>query len=65
MAWKLDCIAYNVVPMDLEHVAVLGFVAYIDSDIELQVISRANGAVVQSDLLPLVQPDNDDSKDWV
>ena len=63
MAWQLDCIACGVVPMDSEHVAVLGLVANAESDIELQVISRANGAVVQSDLIPLVHPESEVRKD--
>lgn len=58
MAWQLDCVACGVVPMDSDHVAVLGLVSNAQSDIELQVISRTNGTVVQSDLLPLAKPQN-------
>lgn len=70
MAWELDCIACGVVPIDSKHIAVLGLVpASSDegsendsshengNDIELQVISRVDGAVVFADLIPLVRAD--------
>lgn len=62
MAWQLDCVACGVVPLDSEHVVVLGLVPCHENDeahnskklVELQVISRLNGTVVQSDILPLI-----------
>lgn len=69
MAWQLDCVACGVVPVDSEHVAVLGLVPCSESDeglmsdilVELQVISRSDGTVVQSDVLPLIRS-NDENK---
>ncbi len=66
MAWELDCIACGVVPVDSKHVAVLGLVPASDdaedvtetencNEIELQVISRMDGAVVFADMIPLVR----------
>lgn len=55
MAWKLDCVACDVVPIDSEHVAILGLVPKEKCDIELQVISRTNGTVLQSDIIPLIE----------
>ena len=63
MAWQLDCVACGVSPIDSEHVAVLGLVPCGESEegnvcdklIELQVIARSNGTVVQSDVLPLIR----------
>ncbi len=59
MAWRLDCVACDVVPMDSSHVAVLGLVSNNRCEVELQVISRTNGTVVQSDLLPLLRIENE------
>ena len=64
-AWQLDCVACGVVPMDSEHVAVLGLVPNPDSNdgatggrlVELQVVCRSNGTIVQSDILPLIRPE--------
>ncbi|GAX10686.1 hypothetical protein FisN_14Lh199 [Fistulifera solaris] len=66
MAWELDCIACGVVPVDSRHVAVLGLVPASDdaedeiesenrNGVELQVISRMDGAVVFADMIPLVR----------
>jgi len=97
MAWELDCVACGVVPVDANHVAVLGLVhapqqqeygvesmnnmshnnmnivsttaedekndGLVESSettateniIELQIICRSNGTVIQSDVLPLVR----------
>jgi hypothetical protein len=63
MAWQLDCVACGVVPLDSEHVAVLGLIPNTESEggetreqlVELQVICRSNGIVVQSDVLPLLE----------
>lgn len=72
MAWELDCVACGVAPLDEEHVVVLGLVPPLDvvdgeqhvqtgdedhqNDVELQVVSRSDGTVVYSDLLPLLRP---------
>jgi hypothetical protein len=71
MAWELDCVACGVAPLDANHIVVLGVVppvsgeagvdATVDdghplNDVELQVISRADGSVIYSDLLPLLRP---------
>ena len=66
MAWELDCIACGVAPLDAEHLVVLGLVPTIDdveilqreagagaNDLELQVISRAEGTVIHADVLPI------------
>ncbi len=66
MAWQLDCVACGVAPVDAEHVAVLGLVPGSESEdgvmndnvIEMQMISRSNGTVVQSDVLPLIRSDD-------
>lgn len=68
MAWALECVACGVAPLDAEHVVVLGLVPPQDFDvvsettqanarneIELQIISRTDGVVVYSDLLPLMR----------
>jgi hypothetical protein len=66
MAWELDCIACGVVPVDSKHVAVLGLVPATEdaeddtesenrNEIELQVISRMDGAVLFADMIPLVR----------
>eukprot|EP00977_Amphora_coffeiformis_P008247 scaffold1852_cov170-Amphora_coffeaeformis.AAC.7 len=68
MAWELDCIATGVAPLDKDHVLVLGLVPNMEDDenanntedsnqneVELQVLSRSNGNVVYSDLLPLLK----------
>lgn len=72
MAWQLDCVAAGVVPLDQEHVTVLGVVPppvvdhdgenqgstrTVTNDVELQIISRSTGGVVYADLLPLAKPD--------
>ncbi len=62
-AWQLDCIACGVAPMDPEHVVVLGLIPDLQSGdestgrkiVELQVICRSNGTVIQSDVLPLIK----------
>lgn len=67
MAWELDCIAAGVVPLDENHVAILGLVPNNDDDenntntgtveneVEVQVLSRTDGNVVYSDLLPVLK----------
>ena len=63
MAWELDCISCDVVPLDAKHVVVLGLVppanetdkGPIRNDVELQVVSRVDGTVVFADMLPLVR----------
>ena len=66
MAWELDCIACGVVPIDAKHIAVLGLVPddaeseggnilSRENDVELQVISRMDGAVVFADMIPLAR----------
>mmetsp|Transcript_11414 Transcript_11414/g.27589 ORF Transcript_11414/g.27589 Transcript_11414/m.27589 type:complete len:1371 (+) Transcript_11414:3-4115(+) len=64
MAWELDCISCGVAPLDNEHVLVLGLVPLEDdtetgvsevggNDIEVQILSRADGAVIYCDSLPV------------
>jgi len=70
MAWQLDCVACGMAPLDLEHVMVLGAVletpddlknggaalsTEVENEIELQIISRASGQVVDADLLPMIR----------
>lgn len=66
MAWELDCVACGVVPLDEDHVAVLGLVPTtededggkpeaISNDLEIQVMSRQDGTVIYADTLPLIQ----------
>ena len=68
MAWELDCIAAGVAPLDKDHVLVLGLVPNMEDDentnntedpmqneVELQVLSRSDGNVVYSDLLPMLK----------
>lgn len=69
MAWELDCVACGVSPLDKDHVVVLGLVPFEDddeddgedkdqqNDIELQILSRKDGAVLYSDLLPIEKPE--------
>lgn len=68
MAWELDCVACGAVPLDEDHVLVLGLLLPFANneeekvrrpisegvnELELQVISRADGQVVWADLLAL------------
>ena len=68
MAWELDCIACGVAPFDADHLVILGLVPTMDgeehiptqanmeaNDVEVQIISRAEGAVVYADILPIVR----------
>ena len=69
MAWELDCIAAGVAPLDEKHVIVLGLVPnneeennskaadddITENEVELQVLSRRDGNVVYSDLLPMLK----------
>jgi len=66
MAWELDCVACDVVPLDKDNVAVLGLVALTNTneegiagdasyDLELQILSRKDGTISLSDSLPLVK----------
>lgn len=74
MAWELDCVACGVSPLDSEHVLVFGLVPPYDeadvsdshdpkpdegNDLEIQVISRANGTVTYCDALPMVRRDDE------
>jgi hypothetical protein len=65
MAWELDCIAAGVAPLDERHVILLGLVPSADeeneksqpeNEVEVQVLSRTDGNVVYSDLLPILKP---------
>ncbi|CAJ1948735.1 unnamed protein product [Cylindrotheca closterium] len=69
MAWELDCVACGVAPLDTDHVLVLGLVPVEDdaesvtvaaraNDIDVQILSRADGAVVYCDSLPVLQRSN-------
>lgn len=69
MAWELDCIAAGLAPLDEKHVIVLGLVPNneeennsksaddetTENEVELQVLSRRDGNVVYSDLLPMLK----------
>ncbi|CAB9522683.1 associated protein 41 homolog [Seminavis robusta] len=64
MAWELDCVASGVVPLDSEHVLVLGVVPPADdeeeeemgaNDVELQIIAKADGSIAFSNILPLLK----------
>jgi vacuolar protein sorting-associated protein 41 len=68
MAWELDCIACGVVPLDADNLVILGLVPNMDeggnapreagvggNDLEVQVISRAEGAIVYADALPVIR----------
>jgi hypothetical protein len=76
MAWELDCIACGVVPLDEDHVAVLGLVPLTDedegedghqdangNDVEMHVMSRKEGTVIYADSLPLIQFPNKSRKE--
>ena len=74
MAWELDCIACGVVPLDEDHVAVLGLVPSMDededghqnaigNDLEMHVMSRKEGTVIYADSLPLIQSPNKSGKE--
>lgn len=70
MAWELDCVACGVVPLDEEHVAVLGLVPTGEeetgpqaNDLELHVMSRSEGTITYADALPLIQSPNSSGKD--
>ncbi len=76
MAWELDCIACGVVPLDEDHVAVLGLVPLTDedegedghqdangNDVEMHVMSRKEGTVIYADSLPLTQFPNKSRKE--
>lgn len=66
MAWELDCISCGVVPLDIDHVVVLGLVPIEDgqddtatigqnNDLEVQILSRKDGVVVYCDSLPVLR----------
>lgn len=62
MAWELDCVASGVVPLDDDHVLLLGIVPPADdeeedigNDLELQIIAKADGSIVFSNVLPLLR----------
>eukprot|EP00980_Cylindrotheca_fusiformis_P008842 scaffold1888_cov120-Cylindrotheca_fusiformis.AAC.12 len=68
MAWELDCVACGVVPLDIDHVVVLGLVPIEDgqdedlgkeysNDLEVQIVSRGDGAVMYCDSLPILRSD--------
>lgn len=66
MAWELDCVACGVVPLDRDNVLVLGIVTPSEgeddrgefesssngNDLEVQIISKEDGSVTYSNLLP-------------
>ena len=57
MAWELDCVALGVAPLDRTHALVLGLMGHEPPyEVELQVVSRETGQILQSDLVPLVDP---------
>lgn len=58
IAWELDCVACGVIPLDQDHVVVLGVVPPEDdecaeNDLEVQIIRRQDGTVRYGDSLPL------------
>ena len=71
MAWELDCVACDIVPLDRDHVIVLGLVSLADGvsnfendedntasanhDLEMQIVSRKDGTISYSDSLPLIE----------
>jgi hypothetical protein len=69
MAWQMDCVACDVVPLDSDHVAVLGLVPLapchdesqqafditVSNMVELQIISRLNRSMISCDCLPLLR----------
>lgn len=73
MAWELDCIACGVVPLDKDHIVVLGLVPMGDdendglerasNDLEMHVMSREEGTVIYADTLPLIAFPNSTGKD--
>eukprot|EP00536_Pseudo-nitzschia_multiseries_P008048 jgi/Psemu1/197130/e_gw1.198.18.1 len=62
MAWELECVACDVVPLDKDNVAVLGLVSLTDDedmphqqyDLEMQILSRKDGSIFYSASLPLI-----------
>jgi hypothetical protein len=67
MAWELDCVACGVVPLDEEHVVVLGLVPTGEkarpNDLEVHVMSRSEGVIIYADALPLIQSADSGGKD--
>lgn len=68
MAWELDCVASGVVPLDNQHVLVLGLVPPCDdenepsreteqptNDLELQIVAKEDGSILFSNILPLLR----------
>ena len=67
MAWELDCVACDIVPLDRDHVVVLGLVSLEEDgrednqltgpshDLEMQILSRGDGTISYSDSLPLIE----------
>ncbi len=67
MAWELDCVACDVVPLDSDNVVVLGLVSLTEDgedinhtrspshDLEMQILSRRDGTISYSDSLPLIE----------
>ena len=67
MAWELDCVACDIVPLDSNHIAVLGLVSLTEDgeegnqmrgpshDLEMQILSREDGTISYSDSLPLIE----------
>lgn len=67
MAWELDCVACDVVPLDSDHIVVLGLVSLEEEgeegnqmrgpshDLEMQILSRGDGTISYSDSLPLIE----------
>ena len=75
MAWELDCVACGVVPLDENHVAVLGLVPameddedgaqeVVSNDLEMHVMSRLGGTVIYADTLPLIQSSKNKRNDF-
>jgi hypothetical protein len=60
MAWELDCVSCGVAPLDKDHLIILGLVPPIEAeqngnDIEVQILSRKDGAVMYCDSLPILK----------
>jgi hypothetical protein len=65
MAWQMDCVACDVMPLDSDHVVVLGLVPLAPdgegSDtcaknlVEIQVVNRSNRNIIACDALPLLK----------